>query len=375
MSENSQKNFGDSNLKTPEISYSRRVLIALGFAIGAGLLIVFVWQALYVLLLLFAGALVGILLHSFQCTITRYTRIPSSISLVLALAVVFGLLGTFIMLIAPVVKEQSVTLIDQIPESLRRLQFYLLNFSWGDELFGQTDEFENFFKRMNNKQIMDTLQNVLDIFSTTFGALMSILFIIIIGIYIAAELETYFEGVVRLIPISYRARGIEILHRLGYMLRWWMLGQSLSMLLLGFLVFWGLWIMDIPYAIVLALFTAIMTFIPNLGPILAYIPTALVTLTNDPVMLIYVTLFYVIIQTIEGFFITPMVHRKVITVPPVMILPVQILLLQLIGMLGVILAMPLVACAIVLIKMIYVEDILGDTDSRFKSETKRLIGM
>jgi predicted PurR-regulated permease PerM len=86
--------------------------------------------------------------------------------------------------------------------------------------------------------------------------------------------------------------------------------------------------------------------------------------------LFYVFLFYVIIQTIEGMFITPMVHRKAIVVPPVLILSVQVILFQLIGLIGVILAMPLMACAVVLTQMIYIEGILKEPKAR-KTDTSR----
>ena len=133
------------------------------------------------------------------------------------------------------------------------------------------------------------------------------------------------------------------------------------MLILGTITTVGLWLMGMPYSLVLGIFTALMTFIPNLGPILAGIPTLLVALTVSPVMVFYVAIFYIIIQSIEGYFITPMIHREAIQVPPVLIITFQFLLYYLVGFIGVVVAMPLVACLLILVQRLYVEEILGDS--------------
>ncbi len=342
-------------------SYTRKLLEGVGFTILAVLAVLLVWQALDVLLLIFAGILLGILLNFFKRRVSRYTRLPSGIALALVMIVIAVMLTLLIIRFSPIVRDQAVTLIQDIPEALEKLRFYLFKSSWGREVLGQSEKVEAFFTNVDAEKIVETLGNLFSLFSGTISAMASIIFIVVIGLYIAAEPDTYARGIVLLIPVAYRPRGAAVLHRLGYILRWWMLGQSLSMLLLGTFVFGGLWLLGMPYAFVLALFAALMTFVPNMGPVIAYVPTALVALTQGPLMLIYVTGFFVIVQLIEGLFITPMVLRKAIIMPPVLILSMQVILFQLIGILGVILAMPIVACALVLIEMIYIEGILGDT--------------
>ncbi len=339
--------------------YFQRVSVALGLTLTTVILLVFAWRALDILLLIFAGILFGIFLHYFKCRVSRFTRLPGSISLVIVMLVVILAVSLFLMLLVPIIEEQAMTLVENIPEALKQLRLFLLRFSWGGAVVGKTDV-ESLIQSQDGSNLIDALQNVAGIFSITIGVVFATIFIIIIGVYFAAEEETYFNGIIHLVPFHLRPRTMLILERLGYILRWWLLGQATSMAILGSLVFLGLYFLDVPYSVVLAMFTAIMTFVPNLGPIIAYFLTALVTLTDDPYKLIYVTLFFTFIQSIEGFFITPMIHRKAVTVPPMLIIAVQALLLELIGILGVLLAMPLVACAMILIQMIYVEGILGD---------------
>jgi predicted PurR-regulated permease PerM len=110
----------------------------------------------------------------------------------------------------------------------------------------------------------------------------------------------------------------------------------------------------------IALTILLMTFIPNLGPMLAFFPIGVVALAEEPPKLVHVAFFYILVQSLEGLVLTPLIHRKMITLPPALVIAVQILLLQLVGLVGVILAMPLVACAIVAVQSIYTEEILGD---------------
>lgn len=206
---------------------------------------------------------------------------------------------------------------------------------------------------------MKAMKDIVGVFSTTIGAIFAFVLMVVIGIYIAADRGLYIHGILAFFPRRMHPGALELMNRIGHALRWWMLGQSLSMLVLSSTVTIGLWGIGIPNAVVLGLFTAVMTFIPNLGPLIAFIPIALTALTQSPFKLVSVLIFYAIIQSLEGFFITPMIHRRVITLAPVLILVAQILLLQLAGFLGVLLAMPLITVAMVTVRTIYIEGFLA----------------
>ncbi len=352
------KNFSPKN--NPPPSFTRKLLTTVGtFALIASIFLI-VRNSLNILLLIYAGVLFGIILNWLRCKITRYTRIPAGIALAVLVVVLFCTVFATIVLLAPVVAKQAVSLFEEIPGAIREFRHFLLRFNWGDTVFEKTDEPEELVLGKTREEIMEVVKGVLNLFSTTFGALFGVAFIVVIGIYVAGEMEVYFQGTLRLLPPAFRSRGALAMERMGLTLRWWLLGQCFSMLILGCSVFVGLTLMRIPYATFFALTTAAMTFIPNLGPMFAFVPIALVTLVEDPAKLIYVGIFYTIVQSVEGFFLTPMIHRKIITIPPVLIISVQVLLYHLVGFLGVLLAMPIVACAVVLVKTLYLEGFLGD---------------
>jgi predicted PurR-regulated permease PerM len=229
----------------------------------------------------------------------------------------------------------------------------------GEEVVQKTDEPSDLLPK-GNGALSEWTSRIVGVFSTTFGAFMSVLFILVIGIYLSFQPSVYVAGFLRLVPPGRRRRAREIIHRIAETTRGWLLGQAFSMTLLGIVVGTGLSILGIPNALVLGLLAAVMTFIPNLGPVLAFIPAILVALSQGLMKAVYVALFYVVVQTIEGNFLTPMVQQRVIAVPAVLILATQVLLFNLLGFLGIVLAMPLLACVMVLVQMLYVEDFLGD---------------
>lgn len=341
-------------------SFTQRVLIAVGISAAAVLLTVLIWQSLTVLLMIFAGFLFSLILRWIKDHISRYMRMPPILALILTLIGVILLVGLFLMVFGPVVKEQAVDFVDHAPTYLSRLKDSVRQLPMGDVLIERTESPEDL---LDEESVRETavLRRIIGVFSSTFEAITSLLFMLFVSIFLAAQPDVYVNGILRMVPKGRRRRAADVLNRMADALRGWLLGQLFSMTLLGTLVGVGLWLLGIPNAAVLGVFTAFMTFIPNLGPVLAFIPAILVALSEGMVKALYVSIFYLIVQNIEGNFLTPMIQRKFIHVPPVLILSVQVLLMTLIGFLGILLAMPLLACMLVLVQMLYVEDVLGDS--------------
>lgn len=344
-------------------SFTQRVLIAVGVGAAVILLGLIAWRSLTVLLMIFAGFLLSLILRWIKDHISRYARMPPIAALILTLILVLVLASLFLMVFGPVVKEQAVDLVNKAPKHLAQLKYYIGQFRWGDLLIERTESPQELFGE-ESLQNTEVLSRVIGVFSSTLGALTSILFMLVIAIFFAAQPQAYINGILRLVPPARRPRTSEVLDRMGHTLRGWLMGQLFSMTVLGTLVGSGLWLLGIPNAVVLGVFTAFMTFIPNLGPVLAFIPALLVALSEGMMKAFYVSIFYLIVQNIEGNFLTPMVQRKFIHVPPVLTLSIQVLLMTLIGFLGILLAMPILACMLVLVQMLYVEDVLGDRMDR-----------
>lgn len=339
--------------------FSSRIIIGLTITLVFAFLVFLVFRAVNLLLLLFASYLLAIFLRWGASRVQKMSRLPYAISLILFIVAFFLLIFLFFFFLAPVIQQQAMNLAEDVPQYFFKLKQFLLEKSWGEKVLETTENPSELLPK-GEGAVSNFFSGIVGVFSTTFGALMSVLFILVIGIYLAFQPSVYVAGILRLVPPTRRRRARQIIHRIAETTRGWLLGQAFSMTVLGIVVGTGLWILGIPNAVVLGLLAAIMTFIPNLGPVLAFIPAIFVALSKSFMDAVYVTLFYVVVQTIEGNFLTPMVQQRVISVPAVLILATQVLLFNLMGFMGIVLAMPLLACVMVLVQMLYVEDFLGD---------------
>jgi predicted PurR-regulated permease PerM len=315
-----------------------------------------------VFLLIFAGILVTIFLRSLSETLTSYTGISAGWSLGI---VVLSLVGVTIVtgyFAAPSVAEQSDTLVQKIPESIGQLRTHIEGYSWGRSLLDEAEP-EKVIEESRT-----TLRGVGGAFSSVLGWFTNFIIIIFIGLYGAIEPGVYKRGFLHLIPKARRERIGEVLSEINETLKWWLIGKFFGMAVIGVSTTLGLWLLDVPLALILGLIAALFTFIPNIGPILAMVPAVLLGLTVSPEKALYVGLLYVGIQAVESYILTPLVQRKTIELPPALTLGTQVFLGVSMGGLGVALATPLTAVGVVATKMLYVEDVLDVRVDHQKSE-------
>lgn len=357
-------------------SFLKKVLIFVAIAIFVTLLVLFIGTAINTLLVIFAGVLLGVIFRAGRDFVHDTTGFPNGISLAIILVAFIGLIVGTGYLLGPTLVNQVDTFYEQIPETWEMTKEEISRWAWGRELANENPRVKDFFEDETGGtgEDYDMTKSILGYLSFYATIAAALVLIFVTAIYIAAEPKLYSEGFIRLFPTNRRKRVVQIMNEISMTIQWWMVGQIASMLILGTLATLGLWLLGVPYALMLGLLTAFMTFIPNLGPILAAIPIFTIALTVNLSTAIYTAIFYTILQCIEGYFITPMIHRRAIDVPPVLIITIQFLLFYLVGFLGVLLAMPLIGCMMVLVKRLYIEDILGDplaqhTDYDLEGET------
>jgi predicted PurR-regulated permease PerM len=190
--------------------------------------------------------------------------------------------------------------------------------------------------------------------------LLTVFVVLVSGIYLAAQPGMYVTGLLMLAPHARRPRYREVLGRLGYVLRWWMIGQLVPMVVIGTITAVGLKAIGVPMWWFLGLLAALFNFIPNFGPLVSGVPAFLLALAESPAKAMWVVVLYVVAQNLEGYVLTPLVQRRAVEMPPALLILFQVLAGLLLGALGVVLAAPLLAVVVVAIKMLYVEDVLGD---------------
>jgi predicted PurR-regulated permease PerM len=118
----------------------------------------------------------------------------------------------------------------------------------------------------------------------------------------------------------------------------------------------GLYLLRVPLAFTLGLFTGFMIFIPYIGSLIALAVTLAVAATQGGMTVLYVTLLFLGIHVAEGYLLTPLVQRRAVHLPPGLTIISQVLMGLLLGFLGLALATPLTAAGLVLVKMLYLHE-------------------
>lgn len=140
---------------------------------------------------------------------------------------------------------------------------------------------------------------------------------------------------------------------------WWLAGRAASMTVVGVLTWLTLWALGIPAPLILGFFAGLLSFIPNLGPILSIVPALLVALTVGPWYVLYVVLVYLGVQAVESNLITPLIQQEAVTVPPALLIVFQVSMGVLAGIWGMIVATPLLVVIMLLVQGLYVRDYLN----------------
>ena len=183
--------------------------------------------------------------------------------------------------------------------------------------------------------------------------------ILIVGIFGAAEPRLYKEGFLHLVPPRTARAWGEALDAIGFNLRQWLVGQVLLMVIIGVTTAAGLALIGVPLALTLGIMAGVLEMIPYIGAWISAIPAVLIALLKGPEYMAYTLALYLFLHLLEGYVLLPLIQSRAVHLPPALTLVAQVLG-EMLGILGLFVAAPLTVAAMVLLKMLYVEDTLGD---------------
>jgi len=343
----------------------RGFLARVGIITSIVLVLLLLWYAVDVLLLVFAGVLLAVFLRGLSDGVSRYARLSEGWSLAAVIITIMLTTSGLVWWLAPSVAAQADELRRTLPESINQAEAWLTQYGWGRQLVERLPTFEEALPDRS-----DTFSRVTGVFSSTLSALANFVIILFVGIYLAVDSRTYTNGLVRLFPLNRRGRAREVVDELGFTLWWWLLGKVAAMIIVGCVTWLGLTILGVPLALTLGLLAGLLDFIPNIGPFIAGAPAVLIALMISPATALYVLIFYFVIQSLESYVLTPVLQQKTVKLPPALTIVAQVLLGVLTGGLGLILASPLAAVAFVLVRLLYIEDTLGESIVKPSEEGK-----
>ena len=337
-------------------AYVWRVVVAVGLALLLLGLVGLLGLAFSVWLRVLAALLIALPLRAGGDWLHRRTGLPAGLGLLLVTLLVAGSLGAMVWLFSARISAQVGDLQQQLPAAIRTAQAHVQHTEWGQRL---ADENVDFTKLVGGTS--EWLGRATGIFSTTLSVVADGYVIIFLAIFLALQPKVYRAGLVMLVPKAGRARANEVLDCISSTLVKWVLGRLVSMLFVGVLTWAGLTWLGMPQGAVLGLFAGLVTFIPNIGPIISMVPAVLLAFFHGgPSEALYVVILYLVVQTLESSAISPVVQQRLISLPPALVLIGQLIIGAFTGLLGLTLATPIIAMLVVLVKMLYVQDVLDD---------------
>lgn len=339
-----------SDINIPAILVTAAILALLGVL---GFLL---WAIVNVLFMVFLGILLAIVMRFAASQVQRYTPIPHPWSLGVVLVVAIVVISISMVQFVPALVTQMEQLVDQVQVASDQLREFLTEGPLEDQL--PEDFLEDLERQRGLPEVDRLLDNLATTFTEGFGILANLLFIIFTALFVAIDPRRYRQGLVRLVPPQGRHRANEVIDHIVSGLKSWLVGRLLSMVLLAVVVSVGLQLMGIPLALALGVLTGLLEFIPVVGPVLSSVPAILMGFTVSPLRALYVAIFYLVVQQLEGNVITPIVQLQTASLPPVLTLTAVLAMGVLFGPLGVLVATPIAVVLLILVQELYIHDVL-----------------
>ena len=310
------------------------------------------WELRWVLLVLFGAVVLAVAL---DVPITLLRRLlplnrPTALIVVLVvLVLVGGLLGQ---LLLPELLEQVNQLTALLPALAERLSSLARQVTWMPDLERQLMQLGTW----------DRLQplggQLLGFAGGAASTTIQLLLMALLAILLALDPRSHQKVVVAMTPDFCRPQMRTLLTECRQALGGWLAGMTLSAVSVFLLTWAGLALLGVPLGLLSALVCGLLTFVPTIGPTAATLLPLAVALLVSPGTMVQVLVLRLVLQNTEAFLLTPMLLRRTVNLLPTVALTAQLCLGALLGLPGVLLALPLVVVLQVFCEEVVVKEVM-----------------
>ena len=316
---------------------------------GTAFLLLLAWRLAPVLLLAFAGVLMALALLQASELLRRLWPLSPRLALLMVVLALVLLVAGGSWLAGAGVAEQLLSLRDTLPQAMVAVKKWLSGHAPGRWVLAtwtaaaaKPDDWWQFAGLATNAV------------NATIGAIGVLVLVVAIGLYLAADPDTYRKGLLRLVPPARRPLAAHALAAAGHQLSRWLLGQGVSMLAVGLLTGLGLLLIGMPLLLPLALVAGLLEFVPYFGPMISGVFIVAVALTEGESMALWAAVVCVAVQQTEAYVVQPLAQRWAVRLPPVLGMLAVLIFGVLFGLPGALLAVPLMVLTMTLVDELYV---------------------
>ena len=330
-------------------------------ALAVVLLLLFAWKSSELLILFFIAVLLAVYLSALTDWFQRRLRLPRPLGIasgVVLTVVAFWGVG---FLLVPPLTEQVGELLAVLPRRLMIWEADLVRLAESypvvRDLLGPVQEGGSYFGSIFG-EIGSWFSDAVPYVFSGLWFLIHAFSVLAMAIFLTAKPSLYRSEILQLVPPRNRVLASDILGELAGTLRAWLGGQLMAMAVLGVFTGIGLYILRVPYALAFGVFTGLAVLVPFFGGLFSTILPALYVLPAGGVYALAVLLLGVVVHVVEANVVAPKVFERQVRLPPVWTLLSVLIALKLLGPIGMIVAVPILAVGRVLVKRLYVERVL-----------------
>jgi predicted PurR-regulated permease PerM len=332
----------------------------------AALAIWFVVQVVDVLLLVFIAILLAVYLSAVTDLLEGRFKLARWAGLTLAVVATLAAVSFVGVLLVPPVIDQTQALIGGLPETLTRIQNVLAGWASQYPVLRSTE--------LANPSSGLVAGLVNDATSFVRGSLIGTVrgggkvfiegaSVVVMALYLARQPLLYRDGLISLIAPRHRPIAVRVCQDMAATLRAWVVGQLIAMTVLAVLTAIGLWILGVPFWLAFGIFTGLVAIVPFFGTLVStLLPALFMVATGDWLKVVLVILLGVLVHVFEANFVVPRIMQHKLALPPVLTIAGVLIMGTLLGAIGLIVAVPIIAVILVLVRHVLHGEIYGDPE-------------
>ena len=313
-----------------------------------------------VFLLLFLAIIISLLLGAIRDLLVEKAKVPPRLAFFISVIGTLGaVLGLFAILVPPVI-EQTRALITTLPATIENWETGIDHFV---ARFPAMRDFwtpgQHQFIRAVYDKVSSGAGDVVPKVFTAVNALIEVFAVFVMSIYLALQPGVYREWLIALFPPVHRDLIRDVLRDLADALRAYIVAQLTTMSVLAALTAFGLYLLDVPYWLTFGVFTGAVAIVPFFGTLLSTILPALFVLSGPGggTRALMVMGLGVIVHLIEGNIVAPLVMSHKIELPPVLTIMSVLVIGKILGPMGLVIALPMLASIMVIVRRILINRI------------------
>jgi len=310
------------------------------------------WELRWVLMVLFGAIVLAVALDVPVQVLLRRLRLGRPAALTLVLVAFGGLATVLVLLLLPEVVDQAQTLIRILPALLS----YLASLS------GRVPALSEFQETLRSLGSFETLQplgsQLLGLAGGAANGTVQLLLMALLAVLLCLDPTSHTRLVVAATPRFYRQHMRRLLEDCREALGGWLAGMTLSAAAVFLSTWAGLALIGAPLALLSGLIAGVLTFVPTVGPTVATLLPVAVSLLLLPKVVVKVILLRLLLQNLEAFVLTPLLLKRTVNLLPTVALMGQLSLGALLGLPGVLLALPFIVVSQVLLQEVLVREIM-----------------